>query len=129
MPERVDPQTEALQVETDQFYIRTETTATDELSLVLKEGDTFVVLDRHGEIPHIRDGKEGLYHGGTRFLSRLTLSFGDGPGLLLGAAVRGDNAAIVRSPPAPGLLSTPTAIVGSTARSEAPWMPPIEKPK
>ena len=37
-------------LESDPFYIRTETAPTDEQNLVLKEGDTFVVLDRYGEI-------------------------------------------------------------------------------
>ena len=79
----------------DPFYIRTEAPVTDDRRLVLKEGDTFVLLDRHGEMRPERQGKEGLYHGGTRFLSRLTLAINGQRPLLLGADVRADNAAIV----------------------------------
>jgi glycogen debranching enzyme len=79
----------------DPFYIRTEAPVTDDRRLVLKEGDTFVLLDRHGEMRPERLGKEGLYHAGTRFLSRLTLDWEGQRPLLLGADVRADNAAIV----------------------------------
>jgi len=96
MTKKVDPRSEADLLESDPFYIRTEAVVpTDEQNLVLKEGDTFVVLDRHGEIRTNGQAKEGLFHGGTRYLSKLTLGFGGQRPLLLGAAVRGDNAAIV----------------------------------
>lgn len=88
----------------DPFYIRSEGEATDDHCLVLKEGDTFVVLDRYGEIRSSAEAKDGLYHGGTRFLSKLTLGFGDVRPLLLGAAVRHDNAAIVVNLTNPDLI-------------------------
>jgi glycogen debranching enzyme len=95
MNKQPDVRADAEVLESDPFYIRTEATAAmDEPGLVLKEGDTFVLLDRHGEIRPTPQGKEGLYHGGTRFLSKLTLGFADRRPLLLGAAVRSDNAAI-----------------------------------
>ena len=40
---------------------------------VLKHGDTFAVFDQHGDIRPDGHGEEGLYHEGTRFLSRLEL--------------------------------------------------------
>jgi glycogen debranching enzyme len=79
----------------DPFYIRTEAPVTEDRRLVLKEGDTFVLLDRHGEMRPERLGKEGLYQAGTRFLSKLTLQCDGQRPLLLGADVRSDNAAIV----------------------------------
>ena len=79
----------------DPFYIRTEAPVTDDRRLVLKEGDTFMLLDRHGEMRPERQGTAGLYHGCTRFLSRLTLELSGHRPLLLGADVRTDNAAIV----------------------------------
>jgi glycogen debranching enzyme len=111
MTDNLDPETDADLLDADPFYIRTETTATGQNSLVLKEGDTFVVLDRRGEIRPERRGQEGLYHGGTRFLSRLTLTFGDQRPLLLGAAVRGDNAAIVVNLTNPDLTEAGTIVV------------------
>jgi glycogen debranching enzyme len=97
-------------LDTNPFYIRTESATVDEPSLVLKEGDTFVLLDRHGEMRPDRLGTEGLFHAGTRYLSRLTLSFGEQPPLLLGAAVRSDNAAIAVNLTNPDLTDG-TAIV------------------
>ena len=96
MTKKVDPRSDADLLESDPFYIRTDdVVSTDEQNLVLKEGDTFVVLDRSGEIRTTGHAKEGLFHAGTRHLSRLSLGFGGQRPLLLGAAVRGDNAAIV----------------------------------
>jgi len=90
----LDPRTDAELVEADPFYIRTPSPFTDEPNLVLKNNDTFIVLDRHGAIRPARLGEEGLYHEGTRFLSRLTVRFDGQPPLLLGATVRSDNAGI-----------------------------------
>ncbi|HUI13195.1 MAG TPA: amylo-alpha-1,6-glucosidase [Xanthobacteraceae bacterium] len=54
----------------------------------LKCGDTFVVLDNHGDIG---GASGGLFHQDTRHLSRLELQVNDGPPLLLGANLRDDN--------------------------------------
>ncbi len=45
----------------------------DEHTKVLKQGDTFAVLDHCGGINPGGLGEQGLYHDGTRFLSRLQL--------------------------------------------------------
>lgn len=59
---------------------------------MLKQGDTFAVFDRYGNIQRIGLGEQGLYHEGTRFLSRLELRlFGRKP-LLLSSTVNEDNA-------------------------------------
>lgn len=79
----------------DPFYIKTETPTPDDRSLVLKDGDTFVVLSRSGEIGPDWTDKDGLYSGGTRFLSRLAIGIGGHRPLLLGGGVRSDNSAIV----------------------------------
>jgi hypothetical protein len=54
------------------------TSLTDEPIRVLKHGDTFVLFDQYGDIRPGMNGKEGLYHDGTRFLSRLVLEL-EGP--------------------------------------------------
>src|SRR6188508_3239824 len=90
----MDIRTDAEIIESDPFYIRTAAPITDDRSLVLKEGDTFVLLDRNGNIRPEKLGEEGLYHEGTRYLSRLTLSLSGRWPLLLSAAVRNDNAGI-----------------------------------
>ena len=57
----------------DQFYILATSPRVDEQTRVLKHGDTFAVFDRSGDIQPVGLGEEGIYHEGTRFLSRLRL--------------------------------------------------------
>jgi glycogen debranching enzyme len=58
---------------------------------VLKQGDTFVVFDRSGDINPVGPGGQGLYHDGTRFLSGLELLVNGRRPLLLSSTVRLDN--------------------------------------
>ncbi len=80
--------------ETDRYYILATSALADDQDLVLKEGDTFGVFDRSGDIRPIGLAEEGLYHEGTRYLSRLSLRFGHQQPLLLSSAVKQDNALI-----------------------------------
>jgi glycogen debranching enzyme len=76
----------------DQFYILATSSRVDEHSRVLKQGDTFAVFDRFGNIQRIGLGEQGLYHEGTRYLSRLELRLMDRRPLLLSSTVKEDNA-------------------------------------
>jgi glycogen debranching enzyme len=59
---------------------------------VLKHGDSFAVFDARGDIVPSEASEEGIYHDGTRFLSRFELLlFGQRP-LLLSSTVSADNA-------------------------------------
>src|SRR4029079_8394854 len=58
----------------------------------LKYGDTFIVVDSHGDIGATAGGPDGLFHNDTRFLSRLELTVNEQQPLLLGSNVRDDNA-------------------------------------
>jgi glycogen debranching enzyme len=58
----------------------------------LKHDDTFLVIDAHGDIGASAGGGDGLYHGDTRFLSRLEMLVNDRQPLLLGSNLRDDNA-------------------------------------
>lgn len=58
---------------------------------VLKHGDLFGVFDPHGDVLRVGNGEQGLYHHGTRHLSRLELWIGERRPVLLGAAVRMDS--------------------------------------
>src|SRR3954447_24184191 len=60
----------------DRFYIQATSPRADDRSRVLKHGDTFGVFDHYGDIRPIGLSEEGLYHEGTRFLSRLLLGLG-----------------------------------------------------
>jgi glycogen debranching enzyme len=57
----------------------------------LKHGDTFIVVDSHGDIGASAGGSDGLYHDDTRFLSLLELRLNGAQPLLLGSNVRDDN--------------------------------------
>lgn len=76
----------------DQFYVLATSPRVDDRTLVLKEGDTFALFDRYGDIHPVGLGEQGLYHEGTRFLSHLELRLGNHRPLLLGSAVKEDNA-------------------------------------
>jgi hypothetical protein len=60
----------------DQFYVLATSPFADDRTRVLKYGDTFVVLNRFGDIGSAGLGEQGLYHGGTRYLSRFVLRLG-----------------------------------------------------
>ena len=87
------PVEELIRVE-DRFYILATSARVDDRTRVLKDGDTFAVLDRYGNIHPVGIGEQGLYHDGTRHLSRLDVSFGSERPLLLSSTVRDDNAAL-----------------------------------
>ena len=57
----------------------------------LKHGDSFLVVDSHGDIGASAGGSDGLYHDDTRFLSLLELHLNGVQPLLLGSNVRDDN--------------------------------------
>jgi glycogen debranching enzyme len=60
----------------------------------LKHGDTFLVLDSHGDIGASSGGPDGLFHSDTRFLSYLELLLAGTRPLLLGSNVRDDNTSL-----------------------------------
>jgi len=57
-----------------QYQIVASSSLTDEHIEVLKHGDTFGLFDQYGDIQSLRTGSHGLYHEGTRFLSRFVLT-------------------------------------------------------
>ncbi|HZR80122.1 MAG TPA: amylo-alpha-1,6-glucosidase [Candidatus Binatia bacterium] len=71
----------------DQFYILSTSRRADDRTLVLKNNDTFAVLDRHGDAHAIGLGRQGVFHDGTRHLSRLETRFDSARLLLLGSTV------------------------------------------
>src|ERR687885_503969 len=73
----------------DQFYILA--TASKERTAVLKHDDTFAVFDYAGDIGAFGQGEQGLYHEGTRYLSRFRLRLNGHRPLLLSSRVKEDN--------------------------------------
>jgi len=76
----------------DQFYILSTSGRIDDRTRVLKQGDTFAVFDRFGDIDSLRQRELGIYHKDTRFLSRLALLLGNQRPSLLSSTIREDNA-------------------------------------
>jgi len=64
---------------------------TDDPIEVLKQGDTFGLFDQYGDIHSLKSGSQGLYHEGTRFLSRFELTINGERPLLLSSMVKEDN--------------------------------------
>ncbi|MGQ0696566.1 MAG: amylo-alpha-1,6-glucosidase [Nitrospiraceae bacterium] len=82
----------AINRQNDQCYIVACSSTTDDHFEVLKQGDTFGVFDRYGDIHSFSPGPQGLYHEGTRFLSRFELTINGERPLLLSSTVKEDNA-------------------------------------
>ncbi|MGE5163062.1 MAG: glycogen debranching N-terminal domain-containing protein [Sphingobacteriales bacterium] len=60
----------------------------------LKHGDTFAVVDSHGDIGASGGGQDGIFHADTRYLSRLELLLNGMQPLLLGSNLRDDNSVL-----------------------------------
>ena len=75
----------------EQFSIIAETERTTAPLRVLKQGDSFAVFDQYGDIISAEAGEQGLYHDGTRFLSRLELLLLRKRPLFLSSKVSDDN--------------------------------------
>src|SRR5437764_1492059 len=60
----------------------------------LKQNDTFIVVDSHGDIGACTGGPDGLFHSDTRFLSYFEILLNGVQPLLLGSNVRDDNTSL-----------------------------------
>lgn len=79
-----------IQVE-NQFYVLATSSLADDRTRVLKYGETFAVFNRLGDIEDLGLGEQGLYHCGTRHLSRLTLRLCDSVPQLLRSTLQEDD--------------------------------------
>jgi len=79
----------------EQFTILSEAERRAETVRVLKQDDTFAVFDPHGDMTPGPASPYGVYHAGTRFLSRFELLLGSRQPLLLSSTVTEDNAVFV----------------------------------
>lgn len=81
---------EIIQIQ-EKFYVLASSSFADQQTRVLKEGDTFAVFNRYGDIQQLGAGQNGIYHEGTRFVSRLELRLGQNRPLLLSSASNESN--------------------------------------
>jgi glycogen debranching enzyme len=71
----------------DKWFVAATSSHADDRVRVLKDGETFGVFDRHGDIHPVGLGQQGLYHEGTRHLSREQLLVNGQRPLLLNSCV------------------------------------------
>src|SRR5512139_1820270 len=71
----------------------------------LKYGDSFAVVDSHGDIGSSAGGKDGIFYADTRYLSRFELLINVMPPLLLGSNLRDDNSVLTIDLTNPDLYS------------------------
>ena len=60
----------------DEFYILATSSIAEKNRRVLKHGETFAVFDQYGDVLCLGNCEQGIFHEGTRFLSRLELRLG-----------------------------------------------------
>lgn len=73
------------------YYIRANASIADAGQHALKYADTFAIIDRHGDIRSLGIENQGLFHEGTRFVSRWKLRINNVAPLLLSSNVKEDN--------------------------------------
>ncbi|MDB6067597.1 MAG: glycogen debranching enzyme family protein [Pedosphaera sp.] len=74
-----------------QYYILANASMADMGNRVLKHADTFAIFDRHGDIRPLGFENQGVFHEGTRFVSRWKLGINSTSPLLLSSNVKEDN--------------------------------------
>ncbi|MEX2230866.1 MAG: glycogen debranching N-terminal domain-containing protein, partial [Cyclobacteriaceae bacterium] len=79
----------------NKYYILATSSLADQRTMVLKQGDSFGIFDWLGDIHQVGTGTQGVYHNGTRFLSRMELNINGKRPLLLSASPREDNQILV----------------------------------
>lgn len=75
-----------------EHYILATSALADTRTHVLKHGETFGIFNPYGDIQHIGLGEQGLYHEGTRFLSRFEFNLEETHPFLLSSTIKEDNA-------------------------------------
>ncbi len=76
----------------DEHYILATSALADARTHVLKHGETFGIFNRYGDIQRIGLGEQGLYHEGTRFLSKFEFNLEESYPFLLSSTIKEDNA-------------------------------------
>jgi glycogen debranching enzyme len=92
------------------FYIAA-TGPENRVRRTLKHGDTFLLIDAHGDIGISAGTSDGLFHRDTRFLSHLELRVNGLPPLLLGSSMREDNAIFTADLTNPDIFSSERVVV------------------
>jgi glycogen debranching enzyme len=75
----------------NRYYVLASSSLAEEDQRILKDGESFAIFDRLGDVRPLGFGEEGIYHRGTRFLSGGLLRVGRERPLFLSSAVTSDN--------------------------------------
>ena len=78
----------------DRWYVLATSSREGDPVRVLKYGESFALYDRFGDMPRAGSGEHGLYHQGTRFLSRYELRLNGKRPILLHSSARRDNSVL-----------------------------------
>ena len=95
----------------EHFYIVAEAKRSASTLRVQKHGNSFGVFDAYGDITPVEAGEQGLYHDGTRFLSRLELLLGRQRPLLLSSTISEDNVVFAADLTNPDILRDNRVVV------------------
>ena len=79
----------------DEFYIFATSSIAEKNRRVLKHGETFAVFDQYGDVLCLGKCEQGIFHEGTRYLSRLELRLEKKRPMLLSSTIRESNDALV----------------------------------
>jgi len=85
---------EIIQIE-NQYYILATSTRPDDRPRVIKDGESFAVFDYGGAIRPVGRGEQGIFHEGTRYLSRFELGVNGRRLQPLRSTVRSDHVLVV----------------------------------
>lgn len=83
--------------QTDQFneHLLNSSFQTEKNIRVLKSNETFGIFDRYGDVLKKQEGEQGLYHAGTRFLSKCEFLISGKKPLLLSSFITKDNSTLM----------------------------------
>jgi hypothetical protein len=81
----------------------------------MKHGDSFLVLDSHGDIGVSAGGPDGLFHHDTRYLSQFGLLVNGLQPLLLGSNLSNDNCVLTVDLTNPDIVDRDTIILSKLA--------------
>ncbi len=80
-----------VEIKPQKFYILATSPGLSKEALILKHDDTFALFDPYGDIRQEGLGEQGLFHWGTRYLSKLELRFCHVRPFLLNSSATRDN--------------------------------------
>ena len=110
----------------NEHYILATSALADNRTLVLKHGDTFGIFNPYGDIQHIGLCEQGLYHAGTRFLSKFEFHLGDTHPFLLSSTVSQENALLAVDLTNPDFYKNDLMLIGRgtlhISRAKFLWM-------